>query len=132
MVAAELKTLGSPVDNITPGSAITGLLRQSAGLVAALTIELEARGGLDSEQARGSLAVFNSERDRLARLAKIASDIGGEERAIKLAEAHTRMLSDFIQGVASRLDLPPEQRKALGPAIREEAATLNGEGREVE
>lgn len=127
MVEREVATLGQAID-VTPDQAVTGLLRQAAGMVAALTAKLEDLGELDP----GVLAVFNSERDRLARFAKVASDMGIEDRKLHVAEAQTALMSRFVEGVLGRVGLTPEQRREIGPAVRAELATINGTASEVD
>ena len=127
MVEREMATLGQSID-VTPDQAITGLLRQAAGMVATLTAKLEDLGELDP----GVLAVFNAERDRLSRFAKVASDMGIEDRKLHVAEAQTALMGRFVEGVLGRVELTPEQRKAIGPAVRAELATINGTASEVE
>ncbi len=126
MVKREGTTLGEAID-VTPDQAVTGLLRQAAGMVAVLTARLEELGELDP----AVLVVFNSERDRLARFAKVASDMGIEGRKLNVAEAQTAMMGRFVEGVLSRVELTQEQRKAIGPAVRAELETINGTAADV-
>lgn len=121
MVAAEMATLGAPID-VTPDQVAMGLLRQGAGMVAALTARLENLGELDP----AVMSVFNSERDRLARFAKVASEMGIEQRKVKAVEMQTELMSRFLEGVLQRIELTAEQRLQVGPAIREEMAAISG------
>jgi hypothetical protein len=121
IVAAEMATLGTPID-VTPDQVAMGLLRQGAGMVAALTARLETLGELDP----AVMSVFNSERDRLARFAKVASEMGIEERKVKAAEKRTDLMARFLEGVLDRIELTADQRSQVGPAIRAEIAALNG------
>jgi hypothetical protein len=119
MVEAEVSKLGQPIDT-TPGRAIEALLRQSTGMVVALSLQVEQGETLDPNV----LSMFNSERDRLARFAKTAADMGIDVARLKIARKQTALMSAFLEGVINRIDLTPEQRAQLGPAIREEMATI--------
>lgn len=116
---------------VTPGQAIQAVLNVAAGQFAYATAMV---GGLSEEQmfeqtmdgavpnrwVRLQLSIM----DRIKQYARAASDMGIAERQINLAEAQTAMMGELLERVMGRLDLTPAQRKAVGPAIREELPAL--------
>ena len=101
-VRAELERLGIPVE-VDPVDALLSQLAEAAGNVAYLRGELQRRQQLAVEVGEPSSApltwrgvhtqgvaplvsLYNEERDRVARIARVALDAGVNERAIALAE----------------------------------------------
>lgn len=60
---------------------------------------------------------WQQERDRLARVAKIALDAGVEERRVRLAEQQGALLADVIRRILEDLELSPEQRSRVGEVV---------------
>lgn len=65
-----------------------------------------------------------SQGDRVAALAAtmVRNDLG--ERMARIREAEAVMMMASIRRVLDRLDLTPEQRAKVGPALRAEAASI--------
>lgn len=56
----------------------------------------------------------------VAKYAKLCADAGIAERGQQLAEAQTDIVANLLEKVVGSLDLTPEQRAQLSPAIRRE------------
>lgn len=65
--------------------------------------------------------------DRAAKYAKMAIDVGVDERAILLAERQADQVDKFLRAVVDELDLSPTQYKKLGPAMRRQFNLINQE-----
>ncbi len=70
---------------------------------------------VETEEARW-LAVYQNERDRLVRVAKVAHDMGIDERRIELAERQAQIMFTVINGLVEAMGLTDEQR-ALVPKL---------------
>lgn len=60
---------------------------------------------------------------------KLTNDMlrnGLHERVVRLREGQSALVFRFMEMVADAIGLSPEQRKALGPAMREHAGLLEG------
>lgn len=119
--AAEAGGLGGPV-HTTPGKAILGVLAIATGHLvycSAKVAEIE-QGELWTDEGHLNKWVRWQERlsDRVAKYAATAVGMGVAERQGALVEAQTRMVTGLLENVIRELDLTPEQRKKIGPAIR--------------
>lgn len=112
-----LEVLGVPVE-IDPQQALLRQVWEAYGNVAFLRArvrELEAIHGPDhlgDERPHVLLALYNEERDRLAKIAKLAIDAGIAERAITIAEAQADAIVSVVTAVLDSLDLPRGKRDA--------------------
>lgn len=139
--------LGDP-DIVDPFDALLGQVHEAAGNVAFLrdlvkdlpphptvekdgeTEELTIKKGLYGPDLNGYesphqlLKLYNEERDRLGKLAKMAIDCGIAERQVRLAERQGEMIVNIIINVLGdpRLGLPQEKqqmgRRVAGEIIR--------------
>lgn len=57
------------------------------------------------------LDMWGTERDRLAKYVKMASDIGMDERRVQLAEGQARLLADQVLALVRSLELDPNTPK---------------------
>jgi hypothetical protein len=62
--------------------------------------------------------------DRLARYAKMAIDIGLEERELELAKSQAEVIRLFVDACVSDLNLTSEQRKQVAPIMRKHAGII--------
>lgn len=124
-----LKALGHPLE-VDPVDALLHLVHESAGNVAFLggrvsdlgfavvgdvmALSREGDPVAVSEEARAIVRLYNEERDRLAKTAKMAIDAGIAEREVRLLEDQAAMIVVVLKAVVARLALPPEdQTRAL-------------------
>jgi hypothetical protein len=123
----KMATMGVGGDlQVTPGQALQGALNLSANAMAWLTAMV---GGIPEDEmltpeSQSLLRLFNDEKDRLARIASACAAAGISERQIKLAEHHTQLMGQMLEAVMDRIQLSAEQRRAVGPAIREALPAL--------
>jgi len=89
--------------------------RYLRGEVAGLaTLDDQGIGG--SRKVAVTVELWNDERDRLTKLAKLALDAGIAERQVQLAERQGALIADLIRRVLDDpdLDLTASQRSAAG------------------
>jgi len=134
-VAERANSLTQPLD-VDPGSAILGIMRSAAGEVAWAQGELYGLDDADifNEQAgeHPVLRFKHRAEERLAKYARTAVDIGIETAKVRMAETQLAMIGRLVEAVIARLDLTEEQRKQLGPAIRDELAPfIRGDAKEI-
>jgi hypothetical protein len=124
----QMATMGAHPGGIkvTPAQALQGALNLSASGLAWLTAMVGAleQDEMLTPEGQSLIRLFNDEKDRLARIAKAASDSGLGERQLQLAERHTQLMSALLEAVMDRIQLTADQRKAVGPAIREALPAL--------
>jgi hypothetical protein len=75
--------------------------------------------------------VFAEERERAARIAKLAHEMGVDERLVNLAEHQTALVAQLLEAVADDIELTKEQRQALGPAVRRQLALMQNGSKDV-
>lgn len=121
----QMSVMGDPIE-VTPGQALQSVLNLSAGalvwlkaMVAGLT-----EGDVANPEGQSLLRLYNDERERVARIAKACADAGVSEREIQLSERQTEIMGEFLEAVMDRIHLTAEQRRAVGPAIREAMPAL--------
>ena len=121
-----LKAMGEPLD-VNPVEALLYLVREAAGNVAFLGARVQdlgydlvgpiyslTRDGEAIQTSEDVLAIvklYNDERDRLARVSKIALDAGIEERTVRVLEEQATALVHIIRSVVDNLGLAPEVRQ---------------------
>ena len=88
-------TLGKPVEDITAIGALLSELYASTGHVAWLREQIadSTPEYLGTIEGQAVVRLYDSERDRKARIAKMAIDAGVEEAAIRVAEIQSRCLA---------------------------------------
>lgn len=131
-VVATARKLGMP-EVVTPTQAITGVLSLAVGNLAyvnAKVLEIDEAELFDSDKYRW---VSWQERlmDRVAKYAATAVNMGVAERQVRLAEQQTKLMQRLLEGVMGELELTPEQRRKVGPAIRSQLDVIEGQAREL-
>lgn len=143
LIAAEAFGLPREVD---PHSALLEELHRCAGAVqwlGAIVADLDkdevvwgktrhSTGGPDAgitHEARPNafVALWQSERDRLAKVAKTCVDVGIEERRVRLAESAGQQLAAVIRSVLDQLLLTDEQRSLALQVVPNELRRLAGD-----
>jgi hypothetical protein len=121
-------TMGRPLD-VSPGQAIQAVLNLSAGGLAWLTAMVNALQPheLKTPEAQSLIHLQGQEKDRVARLAKAASDMGVDERQLVLQKESTKQFGEFLDAVLDRIRLTADQRRAVGQAIRDTMAEREAE-----
>jgi len=119
----QMATMGDAI-NVTPQAALKAALNLSAGALAWLKAMVGALDDLDSPEAMSLVRLYNDELERVARIAKLCLDSGMRQAEIELSEKQTAMLGELVEAVMDRIKLTADQRKQLGPAIREALPAL--------
>lgn len=91
-------------------------------------LELDDVEVLDGEsgQLHPTARAFVAELDRLARVAKTATDAGVDERRIQLDERRADLVAALLRAVVDDLELSEEQRRALPGVMARHLPILNG------
>jgi len=124
---AEAGRLGAEVP-IDPADALTLAVRLVGGEVEFLRrklreVESENEAGAGAPAVAGAFAAAV---DRLARIGKLASDAGIEERRLELDEVLLDRLAGALRAALSEVELTDDQREQLGASMRHHLATLDG------
>jgi hypothetical protein len=69
--------------------------------------------------------------DRMARYAKMALDVGIEERTVKMREGQAAMIARFFESVMGEIELTPEQQEILAPTMRRHLELIEGQATDV-
>ena len=119
--------LGYPIE-IHPLQALLQMLFISFGHVAWLSEEIARIDELTSRDSLLLLTIYNSERDRCAKVAKACLDAGVAERQIRLAEEYGAQLARLLQAVFDDPDLrlTAKQRAALPAVLPKHLRVIEG------
>lgn len=108
-VQAELATIEP--DSVDPAESMIRQLGLAAAWERFLRNEVAALAALDdhgiggSRKAAVAVELWNDERDRVAKLAKLALDAGIAERQVQIAERQGALIADLIRKVLDDPDL---------------------------
>lgn len=122
---AEMVRLGAPVGNIEPHRALAGLLRISGGHVVYLHHAVGAIENLADSESRVLIDLYDTERDRFARIAQACVSAGIAERHVQIEEIKLVALGQALSRAAEKAGLTDTQRRRLGAALRAELSKLN-------
>lgn len=111
--------LGEPIPGIAPHEALLAVLRASAGHVAWLHREVAGLDDLSSQESRVIVALYDTERDRLTRVAKACSEVGVQDHEIRIHEREAAIFATAVDTAATQLGMANEQRRKLHEAIAE-------------
>jgi hypothetical protein len=127
-VTQELKrrmiTLGEPVEDITAVSALLSELYASTGHVAWLRQQIAdmSTDALGTVEGQAIINLYNGERDRKTKIAKLCTEAGVDEAAMRVAEAQVTLLGSALARAADTAGLSVSMRQRLGAALRDELA----------
>lgn len=144
-IRSQLSMLGVPLE-VKPTDALLHLVSEAAGNVAFLggrvadlgfdlvgPIYSLTREGVPvetSEEIRAMVRLYNDERDRLAKMAKLAIDAGIAEREVRVLEEQAVMMATVFKNVLASLPLTPELRaqatQMLGRELRQLDTVVTG------
>jgi hypothetical protein len=79
---------------------------------------------LGTIEGQAIISLYNSERDRKTKIAKMATEAGVDEAAIRVAEAQTTLLGEALSRAADTAGLSAAMRRRLGAALRDELAQV--------
>lgn len=115
--------LGEPVPGIQPHQALLALLRATAGHCAWLHREVGGLEDLSSHEGRVIVELYDSERDRLTRIAKACSDVGVADRDIRIHEQEAALFATAVDRAAEAIGMDASTRRQLHEEI---ARALDG------
>ncbi len=121
----EMATYGDQLE-IKPLQALKAVLGLTAGHVAWLKARIAVLDSLESPEGQSLMRLYGEERDRLTRVGKACLDSGMKQIELEASEQQTSMMGELLEAVLCELDLTPEQRKQVGPAIRKTLPAVTG------
>jgi hypothetical protein len=117
-------TLGEPIENVTAVSALLSELYASTGHVEWLRQEIAVMSEDELAQIEGQAIVrlYDGERDRKTRIAKLCTEAGVDEAAVRVAETQVTILGSALARACDTAGLSAPMRQRLGAALRHELA----------
>jgi DNA-binding XRE family transcriptional regulator len=121
--------MGEPVTNVTALDALLGELYASTGHVAFLRQALAnlSQDELGTPYGVAVTSLYNTERDRKTKIARLAIESGVDEAAIRVAEVQVSLLGQALARAADTAGLDPAMRAKLGQALRQELAATDAQ-----
>jgi len=107
---------------VEPTEALLTVLYLSAGHLEFVRSELTAQQDGTTFEAQVLGRQWNEERERVARIAKMALDAGVAERQVQLAERYGHQLAEMLRAVFDELELTAAQRERLPDLLRRHLA----------
>ena len=106
---------------VDPATALLGVLHLSAGHLNFVRAELAEVEDKRSLEGQVLLRLWDEERDRIARISKMALDAGVAERQVRIAEMWGEQLANLLRAVFDdeRLALTAAQRSRLPDVLRQ-------------
>jgi hypothetical protein len=125
-VTKQMVMLGTPDDSVTALQAMTSELYASSGHCGFLRQQLNdmSKDELATPYGQTIAGMYNAERDRRVRIAKMCIEAGVDEATIRLAEGQVALLGNALARAAEKAGLSGTVRKRLGAALRDELATI--------
>jgi hypothetical protein len=119
-------TLGEPIKDITAVGALLSELYASTGHVAWLRQQIADMSTDDLGTVEGVAIVhlYDGERDRKTRIAKLCTEAGVDEAAVRVAEAQVSILGQALSRACDTAGVSAPMRKRIGAALREELASV--------
>jgi hypothetical protein len=113
-------TLGQPDEDVTALGCLLSELYASSGHVAWLRQQIADMTPDDLGQIEGQAIInlYNSERDRKTKIAKMCTEAGVDEAAVRVAEAQVTLLGEALSRAADEAGLSAPMRQRLGAALR--------------
>lgn len=112
-----LDELGIHVSSADEHVAETGGTKVGHGV--AIASSYDEKGKRDPAAPHILVAMYSSERDRLARYAKMCLDAGVDERRVRIVEAQAQQLGSVVEAAVRSLNPTPDQyREALQAAAK--------------
>ena len=121
MARNRMVELGRP-KSVSPGQLMAGVINLQAGDLMALTKAIQDLDDDTTPEGQALVRLYNQEKERSARITKLAADMGVDERLLELAESQTDLMAQVIEAIADDIKLTIKQKRALGPAVRRQLA----------
>jgi hypothetical protein len=122
-------TLGEPVENVTAVSALLSELYASTGHVEWLRQEIAtmSKDDLGTIEGLAIVRLYDTERDRKTRIAKLCSEAGVDEAAVRVAEAQVTILGNALQRACDTAGIDDTTKRRIGAALRDELAAAQAQ-----
>lgn len=119
-IAAEYISQFGESHEVDPATALLGVLHLSAGHLNWIRTELANLHDKDSLKGQALMRLWDEERDRIARISKMALDVGVAAKQVELAQRYGEALANLLQAVFHDplLGLTAAQRKRLPDILR--------------
>jgi methylphosphotriester-DNA--protein-cysteine methyltransferase len=117
-------TMGEPVEDVTALSALLSELYASTGHVAWLRQQIADMSPehLGTVEGQAIISLYNSERDRKTKIAKMCTEAGVDEAAVRVAEAQVQILGTALARACDTAGISAPLRQRIGAALRDELA----------
>jgi hypothetical protein len=123
----KMVTLGQPVEDLTAVGALLSELYASSGHVAWLRQQIadSTPEYLGTIEGQAVVNLYNSERDRKTRIAKMCTEAGVDEAQVRILEAQVALLGQALSKACDTAGLSAPMRERVGAALREELGAVN-------
>jgi hypothetical protein len=121
-------TLGQPVEDVTALGCLLSELYASAGAVAWLRLQIAdmTPDDLGTVSGQAIISLYNSERAFKTKIAKMCTEAGVDEAAIRVAETQVTIIGEAVSRAADEAGLSAPMRQRLGVALRNALSEAQG------
>ena len=125
----EMVKLGVPIPDIAPHDALLGLLRATSGHVAWLHAAVAQIDDLSNQEARVLVELYDSERDRLTRVAKACVEAGATDREVHVASSYADAIARALRAALDAIGgIPRGKEQRFREVLALELQMLEGAG----
>ena len=119
-MAAEYVARFGEAHEVDPATALLGVLHLSAGHLNWIRTELSRLADKDTLKGQALMRLWDEERDRIARISKMALDVGVAAKQVELAQRYGEALAALLQAIFHdpMLGLTAKQRALLPDVLR--------------
>jgi hypothetical protein len=117
-------TLGEPDEDVTALGALLSELYASSGHVAWLRAQIAnmTPDDLGTIEGQAIIRLYDGERDRRTKIAKMCTEAGVDEAAIRVAEHQVTILGQALARACDSAGVSAPMRQRIGAALRDELA----------
>lgn len=128
-VTQQMVMLGEPDEDVTALGAMMYELAASSGHTGFLRQQLKSmsKDELASPYGQTVSSMYNQERDRRVRIARMCIESGVDEAAIRVAEAQVSILGQALSRACDTAGVSAPLRQRIGEALRDELAAAEAE-----
>jgi hypothetical protein len=125
-LAAEYIAQFGESHEVDPATALLGVLHLSAGHLNWIRTELANLADKDSLKGQALMRLWDEERDRIARISKMALDVGVAAKQVELAQKYGEQLAALLQAVFydPTLGLTKAQQSRLPDVLRSHLSAI--------
>lgn len=121
--------MGEPVDDVSGIQALLQELAASTGHVGWLRQQIADmnQDELGTPYGQTVVSMYGTERDRKARIARLAIESGVDEKAIQVADAQMMLLGQALSKACDTAGVETKLKRRIGAALREEFAVIEAQ-----